>query len=199
MSDRVVLASASQVRARLLRDAGIEFKVAPAAIDEAEVKAACRAESEPVTRAAELLAELKACRVSRSQPTALVIGVDQILHCEGEWLDKPPDLVQARRHLQGLRGKTHELVTSAVAVLDQERIWHRTTTARLTMRPFSDRFLDGYLETIGAQALVSVGGYQLEGLGVQLFSRIEGDYFTVLGLPLLPLLDFLRQRSVLET
>lgn len=122
-----------------------------------------------------------------------------MLACEGMWFDKPADLDHARAHLQALRGKTHELISAVVVVHQDNRLWHHVERARLTMRPVSDSFIDRYLEVMGDKALASVGAYQLEGIGAQLFDKVEGDYFTVLGLPLLPLLDYLRVRKVLAS
>jgi septum formation protein len=121
-----------------------------------------------------------------------------MLDCNGIWFDKPADLDQARAHLQALSGKSHRLVTAAIAVHGSARLWHTITAAKLTMRRLSDGFIDGYLERVGPAALSSVGAYQLEGLGAQLFERVEGDFFTVLGLPLLPLLGFLRGQGVIR-
>lgn len=193
----VVLASASAVRARLLREAGLTFTIAPARIDEAEVKLAMR--EEPVEAVAEMLALLKAQSVSRRYPDALVIGADQILACDGARYDKPADMAEARAQLTALRGRTHDLIGCAVVMREGVRLWHHADQAALTMRPFTDAFLDFYLAAAGAEVLASVGAYRLEGLGAQLFARIRGDYFTILGLPLLPLLDFLRAREVLKT
>lgn len=195
----LVLASASRSRADLLRAAGLAFIAEPAAIDEAELKAAMRAENATTDAVAEALAALKARRVSHRYPGALVIGADQMLDCEGRWFDKPLDLDEAADHLRALRGRTHELVTSVCVVRDEAPLWHQTARARLTMRPFSDAFIASYLERVGARACESVGAYQLEGLGAQLFSRLDGDYFTILGLPLLPLLGFLREHRVVAT
>lgn len=192
----LVLASASLARRSLLRAAGIAVEAQPAGVDEAEVKASLRSEGATAEAAAEALAEIKAQRVSRRRAGALVLGADQILECEGRWFDKPADRTSARAQLLALRGRTHRLVSSAVAVRDGMRLWHHTAEAALTMRPFTDDFLDLYLETAGPDALLSVGAYQIEGLGIQLFSRIRGDYFVILGLPLLPLLDFLRRQGV---
>lgn len=195
--ETIVLASASRTRLDLLRRAGVAVEAEAAAIDEAAVKQALHADGAKPEDVAEALAEMKAQRVSRRRPGALVIGADQMLDCNGVWFDKPPDLDHARAQLLALRGKTHALISGAVAVRDGERLWHRTDRARLTMRPFSDGFLEWYLAQTGPAALTSVGAYQLEGLGAQLFAKVEGDYFTILGLPLLPLLDYLRTRGVL--
>jgi septum formation protein len=120
-----------------------------------------------------------------------------MLECNGVWFDKPADRDHAAAHLAALSGRTHRLISSAVCVRDGARIWHHTAVATLTMRPLSRSFIDRYLEAAGPAVLRSVGAYQLEGLGAQLFSRIEGDYFTVLGLPLLPILAFLRDNQVI--
>ena len=193
----VVLASASPVRAALLRAAGIPLLIDAAAIDEAEVKASLRAEGAGPAAVAEALAEMKAQRVARRHAGHLVIGADQVLECEGTLFDKPADLAAARRQLLALRGHPHQLMSAVVLVRDGQRVWHHTDRAQLTMREFSAAFLDRYLETAGAAALSSVGAYQWEGVGAQLFAGIEGDYFTILGLPLLPLLDVLREHGVL--
>jgi septum formation protein len=191
----LVLASSSAVRARLLRDAGVAFEVEPARIDEEEVKHSLRGENADADAVADTLAELKARHVSRTRPGALVIGADQALVCQGTLFDKAPDLDHARAHLVALRGRTHELVAAVCVVRDGTRIWNHIGRARLTMRTFSDTFLDSYLAAVGEEALASVGCYQLEGRGAQLFARTEGDYFTILGLPILPLLDFLRSHG----
>jgi septum formation protein len=196
-TQRIVLASASTTRKRMLESAGLAVAIDPARVDEDEVKLALKAEGVPVERAAEALAELKALRISSKHPGALVIGADQMLECNGAWFDKSPDRAAARAQLQTLRGKMHRLISCAVVALNGERIWHTTEAARLTMRNFSDAFLDAYLDEVGEAVFTSVGGYQLEGRGVQLFHRVEGDFFTILGLPLLPLLDFLRARGAL--
>jgi septum formation protein len=193
----VVLASASPARAALLRAAGITFIVDAAAIDEAAVKASLRAAGAEAAAAAETLAELKARRTARRHPGCLVIGADQVLECGGTLFDKPADAAAARGQLLALRNRKHELVSAAVVVRDDVRLWHQVGRASLTMRDFTECFVDAYLQTVGNAALASVGAYQLEGLGAQLFSRIDGDYFTILGLPLLALLDFLREQGIL--
>ena len=192
----VVLASASRARLELLLCAGVATRAEPARVDEQEVRASLRAEKAGVEDAAETLAELKARKVSRHASGAFVIGADQILDCDGAWFDKPPDRTRATADLRALSGKRHSLATAVCVVRDGVRLWHHRESARLTMRPLGDAFIDAYLDAIGADALVSVGAYQLEGLGAQLFSRVEGDYFTILGLPLLPLLEFLRNHGV---
>lgn len=193
----VVLASASPVRHDLLRDAGVPLLRDPASIDEAEVKAALRGENASAAQAAETLAEMKARQIARRHPGALVIGADQILECEGTWFDKPSGQDEAARHLKSLGGRGHALWTAVCVLRDGDRLWHHNAVARLDVRPLGDGFIAAYLEAAGESVLSSPGGYRLEGLGAQLFSRIEGDYFTVLGLPLLPLLEFLRGHEVI--
>ncbi len=196
MSHTVILASASKSRANLLRAAGVNVEIVPAHADEEAVKNALKAEGATAAQCAETLAELKAVQVSQRYDNALVIGADQMLECEGAWFDKPADMAGARDHLVALCGKTHVLPTAVCVALNGARIWHHVATPRLTVRPYSDTFIDDYLKAAGAAVLSSVGAYQLEGLGAQLFSKIEGDFFTILGLPLLPLLAFLREHEV---
>ncbi|MBI3447273.1 MAG: Maf family protein [Magnetospirillum sp.] len=193
----IVLASASAARRRMLEQAGVIFSVDVAAIDEDAVKQSLATETRNPARPAALLAELKAVRVSARHPGALVIGADQMLDQEGLWYDKPADRAQARAQLVALRHRTHRLTSSVVAVRDGRRLWYHTESALLTMRNFSDAFLDHYLDNAGEAVLSSVGAYQLEGLGAQLFLSVEGDFFTILGLPLLALLDFLRENGEL--
>ena len=195
----IVLASASSARLAMLRQAGVPVDADPAAVDEAAVKESLRADGAGPDEVAVLLAEMKATQISRRHPASLVIGADQMLDCNGVWFDKPPDRDHARAQLVSLRGREHTLITAAVGVRDGARLWHHTDRARLTMRPFSDDFLERYLDTAGDAVLQSVGAYQLEGPGAQLFARIEGDFFTILGLPLLPLLDWLRAQRILPT
>lgn len=198
-SPRLVLASQSPSRAALLTGAGLAFERAPAGVDEAAAKDSLKAEGATPGQLADTLAELKAARISPRFPGALVLGADQVLACDGEWFDKPPDLAAARAQLLSLRDRTHQLFSAAVILRDGERLWGRTEHATLRMRAFSEEFLDAYLEKVGDRALTSVGAYQLEGPGVQLFSHIEGDFFTILGLPLLALLDFLRGHGALSS
>ena len=198
-SPPLVLASASTSRAALMHQAGLAAVSEPARVDESEVKASLAHEGANAAAVAETLAELKAQKVSRRHPGALVIGADQLLDCDGAWFDKPADLAEAASHLRALSGRTHTLVSCACVVRDGSRLWHHVDRARLEVRPLSDRFITDYLAAVGPAALDSVGAYQLEGLGAQLFARVEGDYFTILGLPLLPLLDFLRNHGVVPS
>ncbi len=181
----------------MLEQAGVPVVLDPPLVDEEEVKLAGRAEGVAAEAVAETLAELKAQRITRRHPGALVVGADQMLECDGVWFDKPADRDAAHAQLKSLRGKTHRLISCAVVVRDGERLWHQIDRARLTMRSFSDAFLESYLDAAGDGALRSVGAYQLEGLGAQLFHRVDGDFFTILGLPLLPLLGFLRVHGVI--
>ncbi len=193
----VVLASASKSRAQLLSAAGLVFEAVPAHADEDAVKAALKAEGATAVQCAETLAEIKAVQVSQRLPGSLIIGADQMLECDGVWFDKPADLHGARSHLTLLRGKTHVLPTAVAVVLGGSVIWHYSASPRLTMRDFSDAFIEHYIANTGPRILSSVGAYQLEGWGVQLFDRIDGDFSTILGLPLLPLLAFLREHQVM--
>jgi septum formation protein len=195
----IVLASASPVRRRLLEAAGVRLIVDPAAIDEAEMRMSFLAEGAPARDMADALAVLKAERVSLRHPGMLVLGADQVLALAGKVFEKPTNLAQARAQLAALAGRTHTLHSALVAARDGAVIWRHVASARLTMRPLSDAFIGAYLAAAGASVLSSVGAYALEGLGAQLFSRIEGDYFTVLGLPLLPLLDFFRAQGVIPS
>ena len=193
-SPSLVVASSSLVRARMLRDAGIRIEIAPSNVDEAAFKSA---DSDPV-QMAQGLAAAKAVAVSRDWD-GLVIGADQTLDLDGGRLDKPLDLADARRQLLLMRGKTHWLHAAAAVAHGGEVVWRTIDSARLTVRSFSDDYLDDYLAREGDAILGCVGCYRLEGEGVQLFDCIEGDYFTVLGLPLSPLLGFLREEGVLQS
>jgi septum formation protein len=189
-SQPLVLASKSDIRGKILAAAGLRFEIRPANIDERAVEAA--AKPEDAVAAARLLARAKAEPVSKTMPGRPVLGADQTLARGSHRFTKPNDRADALAQLQSLRGRTHELHSALALVLDGELLFQCVETARLTMRDVSDRFLADYLEMLGDLALTSVGAYQLEGIGVHLFERVDGDYFTILGLPLLPLLAYLR-------
>jgi septum formation protein len=195
----LILASASTARARMLEAAGIAFTIEPAAIDEARIKAAAREAGHTAMACALALATEKARAVSQRHPDSLVIGADQILVADSEWFDKPGDLGEARGQLQALRGRSHILATAVCVTRGGEGLWHATSTPELTMRRFTDAFLGRYIAEEGKALTESVGAYRLEGRGVQLFTRISGDHFAVLGMPLLELLEFLRDRGALLT
>ncbi len=194
---KLVLASASASRARILAAAGLTFEAHAVSLDEAAIKDSCRREGRGAADCAAALAETKARRACARYPGDLVIGADQMLVCNGQWFDKPKDGPSARAQLLALRGKRHELPTAAAVLRDGAVLWRVVETPCLTMRDFSDAFLDLYLAALGDKALASVGAYQLEGPGAQLMARVEGDHFAIQGLPLLPLLDFLRGQGVL--
>ncbi len=196
-AERVILASASAARAALLRAAGIDFVVEPAAIDESRLKREARQAGDSAIGCAATLATEKACLISRRYPEALVIGADQILAAGTEWFDKPDDLAEACAQLRALRGRTHTLATAVCVAQGGVPLWHAASTPELRMRRFSDAFLEEYVAAEGDTLLGSVGAYRIEGRGAQLFSRIAGDHFAVLGLPLIELLAFLRERGVI--
>ncbi|MFZ2067735.1 MAG: Maf family protein [Xanthobacteraceae bacterium] len=194
-ADPLVLASKSNIRRALLAAAGVAVEVVPSDIDERAVEGEAPLKS-PAGVAA-LLARAKASAVVRSRPGRLVLGADQVLALDAKRFTKPADRAAARAQLRELAGRTHELHSAIAFVQDATVLFEHVSTARLTMRTFSDEFLERYLDAAGAAATESVGAYQLEGLGVQLFDSVDGDYFTVLGLPLLAVLDFLRRHGCL--
>jgi len=185
-----VLASKSDIRGKILAAAGLRFEIRPAQIDERAVEAT--AQPSDAAAAARLLARAKAEAVAANVPGRPVLGADQTLARGAQRFTKPKDRNEAAEQLRALRGRTHELHSALALVRDGELLFQCVDTARLTMRDISDRFIDDYLDMAGDLALSSVGAYQLEGIGVHLFERVEGDYFTILGLPLLPLLAYLR-------
>lgn len=198
-SREIVLASASRARREMLAAAGIPFTVDPADLDELALRNALLADKKPAvpSQIAEFLARAKAEEVSSRHGGSLVVAGDQVLALGSELLTKAKDTIAARKTLLKLRGRGHELHSAVAFAEDGNVIWEHVETARLFMRDFSDAFLDDYLARAGDRICQSVGAYELEGLGVQLFERIEGDYFTVLGLPLLPALEVLRARDVI--
>ncbi|MBN9090585.1 MAG: septum formation protein Maf [Reyranella sp.] len=195
MPPSLILASASPSRRQMLANAGLAFDIEPAGVDEEEITRSLGSRAAP-QELASTLAEMKAVKVSSRHPDAMVIGADSTLACNGRLFDKPPTLEAARKQLLALRGQTHELFSSVVVARGGQRLWHWAERARLTMRPFTDSFVDAYLAKAGEDVLTSVGAYQLEGLGAHLFTRVDGDYFTILGLPLLPLLSFLAGHGI---
>ena len=198
-SEPVILASASAARAALLRAAGIAFAVLPAAIDEGRLKEEARRRGDSAIACASLLATEKAVSVSRCREDALVIGADQLLAAGTEWFDKPAGLPEAAAQLRALRGRRHRLATAVCVARAGLPLWRAASQPELTMRPFSDAFIEAYIAAEGEALLGSVGAYRLEGRGVQLFSRISGDHFAVLGLPLVELLGCLRERGAVMT
>jgi septum formation protein len=191
----LVLASRSVARRSLLEAAGIPTEVRAVDIDERAVEA--RAGDLGPSQVANLLAETKARAAAANWPGRVVLGADQTLALNTRRFNKPDDRASARDQLRALAGHSHELHSAVVVAFDQDVLFASVQSARLTMRPMSDQFIETYLDAVGPQALTSVGSYQLEGLGIHLFERIEGDHFTILGLPLLPLLTFLRQFRLL--
>lgn len=192
----LILASGSAARQRLLRAAGVAVTVDPARVDEASIIESLQADGARPRDVADLLAELKALQVSGRHPAALVVGADQVLSLGKELFQKPGNLVGAREQLRRLRGRTHVLSSAVAVARDGSVIWRVVQEAQLTMREFSDAFLETYLAEAGGDILGSVGAYHVEGLGLQLFSKVEGDTFTIQGLPMLPLLDFLRTHGM---
>ncbi|MCP4319906.1 MAG: Maf-like protein [Hyphomicrobiales bacterium] len=198
MPQQLVLASASPFRKMLLENAGIEFTAQPAEIVERAVEAPLRAANIGPEDTALILAEAKATNVSERISGALVIGSDQTLSMGDETFHKPADMDAARRHLLKLSGRTHQLNSAVVLARDGETLWRHVETANLTMRQLDPGFIGRYLSRVGDLALSSVGAYQLESIGVQLFERIDGDYFTIIGLPMLPLLEALRNMEAID-
>lgn len=195
---KLVLASGSRWRAKMLRDAGLDIETDAADIDERAVEAPLLKADLPAEDIAQVLAEAKAMEVCDRHPGALVLGADQVLSLGDKIYSKPETIDAARRNLLEMRDRTHVLHSALACVRDGETIWRYVENAPMRMRDFSPEFLGHYLAEIGDMAFASVGSYQIEGPGIQLFEKIEGDYFTVIGLPLLPLLGFLRQQGMVE-
>jgi nucleoside triphosphate pyrophosphatase len=194
---RLILASGSASRRALLESAGLTFSVVPAEVDEAAVKLEARRAGLGAEAAALRLADLKAVWVADRNPDALVIGADQLLVCDGIWFDKPADSRRAGDQRCALRGRAHDLVTAVVCRRGGDALWRHVAIPRLSIRMFSDTFLAAYLEAEGDAVTTSVGAYRLEALGVHLFDQIEGEHSAILGLPMLALLKFLRDRGIL--
>ena len=199
MPGPLVLASASPTRARMLQAAGLVFTTDTPRLDEDAIRAAMTADGAPPRDIADALAGAKAERIARRHPGAWVIGADQVLDLDGQVLGKPSDSAQARSQLLALRNRSHRLLSACVVHADGAPVWRHVGTARLTMRAFSDAWLDLYLARQGDAVTQTLGGYRIEEEGVRLFSRIEGDYFTILGLPLTELLSYLTQRGAIDS
>ena len=195
---QIILASTSPFRLKMLRDAGLSVDAVPSDIDERAVDATLKDTGVTPAEVADILAEAKAVSVSESHPDAVVIGADQTLSLDDQIFHKPADMEGARRHLLALSGKTHELNSAVVIARAGVPIWRTVSVARMTMRKLDPAFIGRHLSHVGPKALQSVGAYQIEGEGIQLFEKIEGDHFTIVGLPLLPLLAALRDQGVID-
>lgn len=198
MSTNIILASGSEIRAQLLKNAGVEFDVVVARVDEEAIKNSLLSENASPRDIADALAEFKSQRISGKYPGSLVIGCDQVLAFDREVFSKPQSKQDAFQQLSRLRGKTHQLLSAAVIYLDNKPQWRHVGVTRLHMRQLSDTYLESYIERNWDSIRHSVGGYKLEEEGARLFSRVEGDYFNVLGLPLLELLSYLTLRGTLD-
>ncbi len=196
MSLQITLASGSQIRRQILDGAGVKYEVQTSRLDEDAVKQAMLANQAKPKDIADALAEAKAVKVSCQKP-GLVIGADQVMVMDGRLYDKPKDMSEARARLLSMRGKTHYLIGAVVICENGYALWRHISKTSLHVRMFSEAFLDDYLEKEGEDILNSVGAYKFEGRGAQLFSKVEGDFFSILGLSLLPVLDYLRERGVM--
>lgn len=196
----IILASTSASRRAMLDAAGVDYQAMPAHVDEAAVKDAMLARGAPLRDIADALAEMKALKLSRMHPGALVLGGDSVVAlADGTMLDKPVDRADAAAHLRQMSGARHDLISAAVIALGGQPIWRHVDVARMHVRPLSDRFIDQYLDAEWPAIAYCVGCYRIEGPGVQLFSRIDGNQFTIMGMPLLEILDFLRVRGELTS
>ncbi|RWK54254.1 Maf-like protein [Mesorhizobium sp.] len=198
MTEKIVLASGSPFRKALLVHAGVAVEAVPAEVDERALEAPLKDSGISPEDVALVLAEAKATEVSERKPGALVLGCDQTLSLGDEVFHKPADMEAARRHLLALSGKTHQLNSAVVLAHDGAVLWRHIGVASLTMRKLDPAFIGRHLARVGARALSSVGAYQIEGEGIQLFERVEGDYFTIVGLPLLPVLAKLRELGAID-
>ena len=192
----LVLASSSSTRAQILRDAGLVFDIECPLVDENKIKQTLQLKNTSPADQVMILAKSKAERISQRNPEKLVIGADQMLNLHGKVFDKPPNLDVAKQQLLILRGQEHQLLTGCVIALNGYEIWRNFEHATMTMRLFSEQFIDEYLNILGYRVLSSVGGYHIEGLGIHLFSKISGDSTTIRGLTILPLINFIREYTV---
>lgn len=197
MSQRIILASGSAIRRQILDGAGLDYEVIVRPVDEAAIKDAMLAENARLRDIADALAEAKAMRVSR-QEQGLVIGADQIMVMDNQLFDKPKDMDDVRARLLSMRGKRHELIGAVVICENGAPVWRHLSRTKLWVRDFSEEFLDWYIKTEGEALTKSVGAYRFEGPGAQLFEKVEGGFFAILGLDLLPVLDYLRTRGVVR-
>lgn len=198
MTETIILASASPFRQAMLRHAGVDFRSVPATLDERAVEAPLVDSGATPEEVALVLAEAKAVNVSERNPGALVLGSDQTLSLDDKVLHKVQNMEEARRRLLALSGKTHHLNTAAVLARDGQVLWRDVAVARMTMRKLDPAFIGRHLARVGEKALSSVGAYQIEGEGIQLFDSIEGDFFAIVGLPLLPVLAALRDQGAID-
>ncbi|MCG7507261.1 Maf-like protein [Mesorhizobium retamae] len=198
MTEKLILASGSPFRLAMLKNAGVHVEAVPAKVDERALEAPLEDSGASPEDVATILAEAKATEVSERMPGALVLGCDQTLSLGDEVFHKPADMEGARRHLLALSGKTHQLNSAAVLARDGAVLWRHVGIANLTMRRLDPAFIGRHLARVGAKALSSVGAYQIEGEGIQLFEKVEGDHFTIIGLPLLPLLTELRSLGAID-
>jgi septum formation protein len=199
MTENIILASGSEIRATLLRNAGVSFTTAIAHIDETAIRASLKLADAPPRDVADALAEMKARKIAQKNPTSLVIGADQVLSFQNEIIAKPESQEEAISQIKSMRSKQHQLLSAAVIYMDDQPIWRHVGVVRLFMRDVSDGYIHDYVERHWHSIQHSVGGYKLEEEGVRLFSRIDGDYFNVLGLPLLEILNFLSIRGTLPS
>jgi septum formation protein len=198
MSEKLILASGSPFRKSLLANAGVDFRAVPPTVDERTLEAPLENSGVTPEEVAQILAEAKAANVSETNPGTLVLGCDQTLSLGDKVFHKPRDMEDARRHLLALSGRTHHLNSAAVLVRNGQTLWRHVGIASLTMRELDPAFIGRHLARVGDKALSSVGAYQIEGEGIQLFEKIEGDYFTIVGLPLLPVLAALREFGAID-
>ena len=193
----LVLASGSATRRAMLERAGLIVTIDPPDVDEGAVKRDCRARGLSAGETAMELAIAKSRQIAGRYPGQIVFGADQMLECEGEWFDKPVDRLAAGRQIARLSGRTHILFSAVAAIRDGDVIWRGLEHAELSVRTLSSDFIESYLDRVGDAVLSSVGGYQVEGLGIQLFDAIRGEHSTILGMPLIPLLGFLREEGAI--
>lgn len=197
MSSSIILASGSAIRAQIMREAGLNFKIITRSVDESAIKTAMLAEGALPRDIADALAEAKSIKVSREN-AGLVIGADQIMVMDGQIFDKPKSMDEARERLLSMRGKSHHLIGAVVICEDGHPVWRHMSKTTLNVRDFSEEFIDDYLQQEGGSILKSVGAYRFEGRGAQLFTEVDGDFFSILGLSLLPVLDYLRLRGAAQ-